>query len=158
MMKASGFLAIAALLMVPPAAAAQLDRPTSPHAVFEMAERQDWVLRVTAVDGSTVEGRVREVDEASVRLEGGRVQLADAARVERGERVGGGGRRGAILGAIGGGLAFAALLFTIPGGVGDGALLIPAIGAGLGAVVGGLMGAAFDPSEMEWRTVWPAGR
>ena len=146
------------LLLLPTALSAQIDVPTSPHAVFQMAERQDWVLRVTTGNGATVEGRVREVSADGVRLEGGRVRHGDVTRIERGERAGGGGVRGALIGGVVGGVAFSLLMFALPGEeIGDLALVgIPAIGAGLGALIGGLIGAAIDPAETEWRAVWPA--
>ena len=50
------------------------------HAIDE-----HWVLRATLVDGSVVTGRVRSIDDGSVRLEGGRFDVADVITIERRE-------------------------------------------------------------------------
>ena len=149
-----------ATVLIPTGAVAQVAVPTSPYEVFRLADRQGWVLRVTAADGSHLDGRVREVGPETVRLERGRVRLAEVRLVERGERIGGGGRTGMWLGGAAGVGLLLLLLSQAPieNGEGSGAGALLAIGGafGVGAVVGGLIGAGLDPGETEWRTIWPA--
>jgi hypothetical protein len=165
--RATAVVALLALLCGPTPAQAQRDTPSSPLAVFELADRQDWLLRTTLEDGGVVSGRVRDIDGTVVRLEGGRFDVADVASVERGERTGGGGTTGAWVGA--GAITAGLILLVLAGGVppiGDGpdgiletvaalGLAIASIAA-IGAVVGGMIGAAMSPSETEWQPLWPA--
>ena len=82
-------IVVAALALLPSGAQAQLERPTTPSAVFQLADRQDWLLRVTSTSGAVVEGTVQSVSDDAVDLEGGRVAIASVARIERGDAVGG---------------------------------------------------------------------
>lgn len=137
---------------------AQLDTPTSPLPVFEMADRQDWVLRTTLADGTVVTGRVRDIDGTSVRLEGGRFDVADVVTIDRGERSGRGGAAGLGVGAaiVGFGVLLVAALGLTPDD--DDGLFLALVGlVGVAAVIGGLLTAAMNPSETEWLPVWPAG-
>ena len=150
-------LCAAPLLVAAPLAAQEPD-PFGPLAVFQLAERQDWLMRATLANGSEVVGRVREVDGAGARLEGGRVQYAELVLLERGERRGGGGVRGAFIGGAILGVLAAAVVSILPGeGDLDGQdyLIAFSMGAGVGVVVGGLIGAALAPSYTHWSPVWP---
>ena len=155
---------VAAILLLtsfaaPGPANAQEEAHTSSLPVFEMADRQDWVLRVGLSNGTVVEGRVRDIDGTSVRLEGGRFDVADVETIERAERRSGGSGEGATVGAVL--LAVGTLLFAFDGGFGSGGTSVPGVFlllgmiAAIGAVVGGVMGAALEPSETEWLPVWP---
>ena len=147
---------ICALVVVAGAAPLQAQSPTSPTAVFEMADRQDWLLRVELENGQVVEGRVRDIQPDEVRLEGGRFRTADVIVIERGRREGSGAMRGALIGA-GVGVASMVLLLNAVPDAGDDVGLIVAGGAFVGGVIGGVIGATFDPSETEWQPLWPAG-
>ena len=134
--------------------------PFSPLAVFQMAERQEWLVRVWSAGGGSVVGRVLEADGASVRLEGGVVRLSDVTLVERGEPKASGAIRGAVIGgALLGGLA-ALLLYVVPidgaEDMDEGEVLAGvSAGAGLGAIIGGLLGAAISPAATDWAPIWP---
>ncbi|HUF11794.1 MAG TPA: hypothetical protein VMN78_01690 [Longimicrobiales bacterium] len=136
---------------------AQEPNPFSPIAVFQMADRQDWLIRASLRGGEAVVGRVRDIDDVGARLEGGSVRFRDVALLERGERQGGGGKKGAVVGGAALGALTALLLFVGPTGAGSGGdfLLGISAGVGVGAIVGGLIGAAVSPSETDWVPIWP---
>lgn len=151
-------LTVLLLALLPGAAGAQLDTPTSPLPVFQLAERHDWLLRVTLEDGGVVEGRVREITDDAVRLEDGAFAVANVDGVARRVRD----RGGALEGALVGGLALGSLgwwLFVDDGSETDDdwtPYLAAAGGAAIGAIVGAVIGARVDPSTSEWLPVWPA--
>ena len=146
-----------ALLATP--ARAQLDTPTSPLPVFQLAERHDWMLRVLLDDGGIVQGRVREIAGDVIRLDGARFAAADVDAVARRVRH----RGSALEGAIVGGVALGTLtLWLLSDDSGDESVdwaLTAAVvgGAAVGAVIGGIAGARVDPAETDWLPVWPAG-
>lgn len=150
---ASAILAFAATPL-----AAQDPDPFGPLAVFQMAHRQDWVLRASSGSGGAVVGRVLEVDATSARLEGGSVRFAELVLLERGERHSGGAVRGAVIGgAILGGLA-ALLLYVAPidDDLEEGEVVLGiSAAAGVGALVGGVIGAARSRPGMHWIPIWP---
>jgi hypothetical protein len=151
---------IVALALAPTCVQAQLDSPTSPHAVLQLADRQDWLVRVTSSSGATIEGGVQELDADAVRLDGGRIALSDVARVDRGEQVGEGARTGAIAGGIIVATVFLVTAYAISDDsefdVEDsGPLAVAGIVAG--AILGGLIGADLDPARTEWQQLWPVG-
>ena len=151
--------ALVLLAAMPVTAQAQVDVPTSPYAVFQMAERQGWTLRVTSNSGATVEGEVVALDQEAVDIGAQRIALADVARVDRGHRVGGGARYGMVAGAVLVATAFIVTTYVISDesdfDVSDTAPLAIA-GFISGGILGGLLGSELDPGRTEWRLLWPA--
>ena len=155
--------ALLALFVPATAARAQLDTPTSPLPLFQMADRHDWVVRTTLADGSIVEGRVRDIDGTSIRLEGGRFDVADVTAVDRAARSGrdedgglGIGGAAVVLGVL---LLAAAHGLTADSDADENgiALVLVSIVALVG-VIGGLVAAVVNYSEAEWIPVWPASQ
>ena len=138
--------------------AAQDPDPFGPLAVFQFAHRQEWVLRASSAEGGVVVGRVLEVGATGARLEGGSVRFDELTLLERGERHGGGTMRGAVIGgAILGGLA-ALLLYVAPidDDIEEGEVILGiSSAAGIGALVGGAIGAALSRPGMHWIPIWP---
>jgi len=122
--------------------------------LFRSADTYAWHVRVTTTD-TVLEGRVTAASSASASIEGVDVHLADVDRIEREVRRGGGGTRGALIGSGALTALVGVAILSIPGGDAD--LVAPVLigAAGMGAVVGGLIGAVFDPSEADWESVWP---
>ncbi|HEX6589754.1 MAG TPA: hypothetical protein VF039_12080 [Longimicrobiales bacterium] len=150
-------LSLVCIALVPAEGRAQLDTPTSPLPVFQLAERHDWTLRVSLEDGSVVEGRVRQIDGDAIRLDDARFAAADVDAVDRRVR-----HRGAVLeGALAGGLALGAVAWLLFADGSDdddvqwAASAAALGGAAIGALVGGLIGARVDPPANEWLPLWP---
>ena len=140
---------------------AQLDTPTSPLPLFEMADRQDWVLRTTLADGHMVEGRVRDIDGTSIRLEGGRFDVADVASIDRAAHTSGAGSGGpgpggvaVILGVLG--LAAVHGLSADSDAHVNGIAIVLISIVAVAGVIGGLVAAVVNDTPTEWVPVWPA--
>ena len=152
------FACTAVPLLAAPLSAQEPD-PFGPLAVFQMADRQEWVMRASLSNGAILVGRVRNVDAVSAQLDEGRVRFADLVLLERGERDPGGLLRGAVIGgAVLGGLA-ALVLYVAPIGDEDrdedDVLLGISAAAAAGALAGGLLGAWLSPPGMDWSPIWP---
>jgi hypothetical protein len=120
------------------------------------ARRERWVVRVPAQPPDLPAiGRVLGFDDDSVRLEGVVLALADIDRLERLVERGGGGTRGAAIGATIAGLAAYTAMFFIPvASTGMDVALHVAAAAAVGGFVGWLLGSMESSTEMHWLPVW----
>jgi hypothetical protein len=152
-------LALAVGLLVPSALAGQNDSPTSPLPVFELAERQEWVLRVTLARGGTVEGRVTEIVQDRIRLDGATFRAPDVAYVARRISTTGAARRGSIIGGFAGGaIAFFTLTYLTDDDTDESTIIAGTLGgAAIGALLGAFIGSRVDRGHTEWLGLWPAG-
>lgn len=150
-----------ALLVMPAAGSAQDLRPDSvlnPDTVLQqiLAEsvRGGHHLRITA--GSVVEGRVVQASASEVRLVGATVDVAEIIKLERRTVTGGGALEGGLAGAAAGALAATYVLGGLAGqSDGSGALLpVALVGAGIGGLLGLIIGALDDPPEKKWEVLW----
>ena len=150
-------ISVAVLLGTAAPAAGQLDTPTSPLPVFELADRHDWVLRVALLSGEIVTGRVVELSTTQVRLDEATFAVRDVSAVQRAVHSGAGARNGAIIGAFTlGALAYFIVTNTSDDDGDDETLLVTAAAAGAGAIIGALLGRWQDPAKTEWISLWPA--
>ena len=113
---------------------------------------QHWRLRFDGAEG--VEGRIRGYADGIVILDGGdTVQLANVSHIERRSPTPWGTVAGAVIGAVAIGGALTHFIVGSPGGL-FGHEIVPGYNTGsvvAGAVVGGLIGSAFNPG---WSTIW----
>lgn len=104
--------------------------------------------------GGEIEGRVRGVDSDSARIDGTTIALADVTRIERRIRAGGGAAAGAIAGGAVGGLAFLPLAGLCQGDCTSETIAIFAIGVGVGASLGAMIGGIAVPGDVTWELEW----
>lgn len=141
-------------LLLPAALHAQEPQPdTSLIRVLQEAARESAFLRIAAA--SMHEARINGVVDGEVRLVGARVPVVEITRVERRVRTGGGSMEGALIGSAVG--ALGAVFFL--GGAGGADRITDYIPlAGIGAVIGGLLGfflgGSADPPAEEWTVLW----
>lgn len=143
------------LLLVVLPVAGHAQAPGNLTDVLESARRGDDYIRITLAERS-IEGRVRDIEDDSVRLAGGSAALADIRSVEERRKEGG----GTMIGALAGGIGMALLLVPLAGlceSECDGAgIRLALVGAALGGTVGGLIGAVVAPGEEHWEPRWRA--
>lgn len=150
------FFLVSLTLLAPSSALAQQPSRSSAGELADTlrsADSGDWYLRITAAD-VVVEGRVRDLDERSVRLAGGELALVDIDRIERRRTSG----SGALVGAVAGGVIFGGLGLVVSAFCDQdcGRAVFGAVTAGVafGATVGGLLGAVLAPGETSWEELW----
>lgn len=124
--------------------------------ILERAIAEEWEIRVTLLNWTTLKGRPTLIMSDSVQIEGGRWFLSARVReVQRRTGQADGVMDGILWGAAGGLLAGVLLGQQLSGlgdGRGDSEILIP-----VAALAGGLLGAAVDAGlgEEDWIQVWP---
>jgi hypothetical protein len=120
--------------------------------IMNEAASQHWRLRFNGPAG--VDSRVSEYAEGMVMLESGEiVQLANVLHIEKRSSTPWGTVAGALIGAVGIGGTLTYFIVGSPGGF-FGHEIVPGYNTGAvaaGAVIGGLIGSAFNPG---WSTIW----
>ncbi|HEX6693968.1 MAG TPA: hypothetical protein VF035_04605 [Longimicrobiales bacterium] len=116
------------------------------------AVSRHWRLRFDGPEG--VEGRISAYADGIVILEAGdTVQLANVSHIEKRSSTPWGSVVGGVIGAVGIGGALTYFIVGSPGGF-FGHEVVPGYNVGAvaaGAVIGGLIGSAFNPG---WTTIW----
>ena len=135
-----------------PAAAQQADPATALPSVLRRAASERWLVRVTALDSSSAQGRVWKVDPDSAHVGDLRVAQANLAMIERMERDNSGVVRGALIG----GAATSAVIGTFSAffyATRDPETYY-VVSAVVGAFIFGTIGGMVDPGDPDWQEVW----
>lgn len=124
-----------------------------------LASQRNYFLKVTLLDGSGAEGRLRNVETTTIAVGSHRIALDSIASFDRRIRRDGGGRRGAVIGAV------SCFVLTLPlrgfvsdsdsGGSASDANLLSGGSIVVGGLIGMLAGEAVNPGKASWVHVWP---
>jgi hypothetical protein len=153
-LRASAVIVLLVFAGASPARSAAAQVPDSSSALLRRAARENWLLRVSLQDRQ-VAGRIRTVNDSVVYFPRGEAALDDIRIIERGRRLGDGGKIGALVGAVSVGWLGMQLAGMCEGSC-EHATLQGAIAGGItGALVGFGFGEFIVPGRIEWRRIWP---